>query len=225
MNFSSIYFLCTGNSCRSQMAEGFAKKYLGNEYEIYSAGIEAKGIHPFAIQVMSEKGIDISNQTSDLVTIQLLNKADFVITLCKDAKERCPVILPRASHYHWAFDDPAKAQGTESEILDEFRRVRDEIEATMQKFAQGDAGVAFYINENKQQELKKREDFGKRIQMIREQKGLSLKELSVQLQVSEDYLSRTEKSMTEPSKFFIHRVASALQVEHDDLMDHLFIVK
>ena len=79
-------------------------------YEIFSAGIEPRGINPWAVKVMKEKGIDISNQTSDVVSTKLLNQVDVVITLCKDAKERCPVILPRASHYHWAFDDPAKAR-------------------------------------------------------------------------------------------------------------------
>jgi arsenate reductase (thioredoxin) len=83
-----IYFLCTGNSCRSQMAEGFAKKYLGDSFEILSAGIEPRGLNPWAIEVMKEKGIDISSQTSDIVNTKLLNRADYVITVCKDAKER-----------------------------------------------------------------------------------------------------------------------------------------
>lgn len=86
MDKTSIYFLCTGNSCRSQMAEGFAKKYLGNNYEVLSAGIEARGIHPLAIKVMNEKGIDISDQTSDVVNVKSLNKADIVITLWKDVQ-------------------------------------------------------------------------------------------------------------------------------------------
>ena len=213
MSKKSIYFLCTGNSCRSQMAEGFAKKYLGETYEILSAGIEPLGIHPFAIKVMKEKGIDISDQTSDVVTTKLLNEADFVITLCKDAKERCPVILPRASHYHWAFDDPAKTRGTEEEVFEEFRRVRDEIEATIKKFIQGDTGVAIELNKNsKFNQLKQKDDFGKHIREIREGKALSIKDFAEQLQISEDYLSNTEKNMTEPSKFFIHRLASVLKL-------------
>ena len=123
-----IYFLCTGNSCRSQMAEGFAKKYLGDSFEILSAGIEPRGLNPWAIEVMKEIGIDISSQTSDIVNTKLLNRADYVITLCKDAKERCPVVLPRSRHYHWSFDDPALAQGNDEGIRKAFRRVRDEIE-------------------------------------------------------------------------------------------------
>ena len=87
-----IYFLCTGNSCRSQMAEGFAKKYLGDTFEVLSAGIDPKGINPWAVKVINvKKDIDITSQTSDIVSTKLLNKADYVITLCKDARERCPV--------------------------------------------------------------------------------------------------------------------------------------
>ena len=219
-----IYFLCTGNSCRSQMAEGFAKKYLGDSYEILSAGIEPKGINPWAVKVMLEKGIDISNQTSDIVSTKLLNKADYVITLCKDAKERCPVVLPRSRHYHWAFDDPAMARGTEEEILQQFRTVRDDIEESIQKFIQGDAGDTIDFNKNEFHSFKQKEDFGQTIQSIRERKGFSLQELASKLQISEEYLSRTEKNRTEPSKFFIHRLASVCQVPYDDLMDHLYYV-
>ena len=224
MTKKSIYFLCTGNSCRSQMAEGFAKKYLGDRYEIYSAGIEPRGINPWSVKVMLEKGIDISDQTSDVVSTKLLNQVDSVITLCKDAQERCPVTLPRANHYHWAFDDPAKVRGSEEEIINEFRRVRDEIELTIQKFIQGDPGTAYNLNESKNDYLKQREDFGEQIQLIRKRKGYSLEELAEELQVSEGYLSKTEKNMTEPSKFFIHHLASACQVNYDDLMDTLYYV-
>ncbi|BDH63583.1 hypothetical protein MTP04_37130 [Lysinibacillus sp. PLM2] len=222
---ASIYFLCTGNSCRSQMAEGFAKKYLGSGYDVYSAGIEPRGLHPLAVEVMKEKGIDISNQTSDVVSAKLITQVDFVVTLCKDAKEGCPAILPRAGHYHWSFDDPAKARGTEEEVLDEFRRIRDEIEATIIKFIQGDTGVAFDANNTKLNYLKRKDDFGARIQKLREQKGLSIQDLEKKLNINDDYLSKTENNLTEPSKFFIHRLAWACGVEYEDLLDDLYYVE
>jgi arsenate reductase len=120
-----IYFLCTGNSCRSQMAEGFAKKYLGDRFEVYSAGIEAHGLNPNAVKVMAEKGIDISGQTSDVINPELLNRADYVITLCGDANDKCPMTPPHVKREHWGIDDPAKATGTEEEKWAVFRRVRE----------------------------------------------------------------------------------------------------
>ena len=216
-----IYFLCTGNSCRSQMAEGFAKKYLGDSFEILSAGIEPRGLNPWAIEVMKEIGIDISSQTSDIVNTKLLNRADYVITLCKDAKERCPVVLPRSRHYHWSFDDPALAQGNDEEIREAFRRVRDEIEENIQKFINGDAGVAIDFKNNDIR-YDQKEDFGETIRLIREQKDWSLKELADKLQISEDYLTRTEKNMTEPSKFFIHRLATVSMIPYENLISTLY---
>ncbi|WP_044640121.1 arsenate reductase (thioredoxin) [Risungbinella massiliensis] len=130
-----IYFLCTGNSCRSQMAEGFGKKYLQDHYEVYSAGIEAHGLNPKAVKAMAEKGVDISNQTSDIIDPELLNRADVVITLCGDANDKCPMTPPDKKRAHWGFDDPARAQGTDEEKWEVFRRVRDEIEARIQQFA------------------------------------------------------------------------------------------
>lgn len=132
----TIYFLCTGNSCRSQMAEGFGKKYLSNEYEVYSAGIEAHGLNPNAVKAMKEVGVDISNQTSDIIDQELLNKADFVITLCGDANDSCPTTPPHVTRWHWGFDDPAKAEGTEIEKQAVFQRVRDEIEQRIKTFAE-----------------------------------------------------------------------------------------
>lgn len=122
-----IYFLCTGNSCRSQMAEGFGKKYLADQFEVYSAGIEAHGLNPLAVKVMAEVGVDISQQTSDRIDQNILNEADYVITLCGDADENCPVTPPAARRWHWGFDDPAKAKGSEAERWLVFQRVRDEI--------------------------------------------------------------------------------------------------
>lgn len=122
-----IYFLCTGNSCRSQMAEGFAKKYLGKDWEVRSAGIEAHGMNPKAVKAMAEVGIDISEQKSETIDLDYLNQADLVVTLCSDADERCPVTPPEVKRVHWGFDDPAKATGTDEEVWQVFRRVRDEI--------------------------------------------------------------------------------------------------
>ncbi|WP_273833459.1 arsenate reductase (thioredoxin) [Guptibacillus sedimenti] len=131
----SIYFLCTGNSCRSQMAEGFGKKYLGDTYDVYSAGIEAHGLNPNAVKAMNESGIDITTQSSDKIDMELLNNADFVVTLCGDAKDKCPMTPPHVKRDHWGFDDPAKAEGTEEEKWAFFQRVRDEIEERIARFA------------------------------------------------------------------------------------------
>ncbi|HHV63088.1 MAG TPA: arsenate reductase (thioredoxin) [Firmicutes bacterium] len=127
MDKKRVMFLCTGNSCRSQMAEGFARALFGNNWEVYSAGIEPAGLNPRAIEVMREAGIDISRQTSDHIDIEFLEKMDLVVTLCGDAEERCPVTPPNVRRIHWPLPDPAKAKGTEEEIMAQFRRVRDEI--------------------------------------------------------------------------------------------------
>ncbi|ATO42799.1 arsenate reductase (thioredoxin) [Loigolactobacillus coryniformis] len=127
-----IYFLCTGNSCRSQMAEGFARQYLGQQWRIASAGIETHGLNPRAVQVMAEKGIDIGQYHSKLIDIDYLNSSDLVVTLCGDARDRCPVTPPTVKKQHWPLPDPAQAQGSEAEILTVFRQVRDEIERRVQ---------------------------------------------------------------------------------------------
>ncbi|MBL0389136.1 arsenate reductase (thioredoxin) [Tumebacillus sp. ITR2] len=131
-----MYFLCTGNSCRSQMADGFGKLLLGDEFDVYSAGIEAHGVNPKAIQAMAEKGIDISSNTSDVIDPELLQKSDYIITLCGNADERCPATPAQAVRAHWGFDDPAKATGTDEEKWAVFQRVRDEIEARIKQFAE-----------------------------------------------------------------------------------------
>ena len=136
MDRKIIYFLCTGNSCRSQMAEGFGKRLLGDRYEVYSGGIEAHGLNPKAVKAMAEKGIDIANQTSDMLDPHLLHRADYVITLCGDANDKCPVTPPHVTRYHWGLDDPAKAAGTEEEKWQVFQRVRDEIEQRIVQFAE-----------------------------------------------------------------------------------------
>lgn len=135
MTKKTLYFLCTGNSCRSQMAEGWGRKILGQEWNVFSAGIEAHGVNPKAIMVMSEIGIDISNQTSNIIDSQILNNADLVVTLCGDAADKCPMTPPSIRREHWGFDDPAKATGTEEDIWAEFQRVRDEIGERIQLFA------------------------------------------------------------------------------------------
>ncbi|MCM2677486.1 arsenate reductase (thioredoxin) [Alkalicoccobacillus plakortidis] len=132
-----IYFLCTGNSCRSQMAEGWAKEYVvTSEWDVYSAGIEAHGLNPSAVKAMKEVGVDISNQTSDIIDTDLLNNADFVVTLCGDAADKCPVTPPHVKRDHWGFDDPAKAEGTDEEKWAFFQRVRDEIAERIKRFSE-----------------------------------------------------------------------------------------
>lgn len=127
-------FLCTGNSCRSQMAEGLAKELAGDKVEVYSAGVEAHGLNPRAVAVMAEIGIDISHNTSDLIDQDLLNSMDYVITLCSDAEKRCPLAPPKVKRLHWGFEDPAKATGSEEEIMAKFRQVRDGIRRHLEEF-------------------------------------------------------------------------------------------
>lgn len=134
-NKKLIYFLCTGNSCRSQIADGFLKALGSDKYEVKSAGLESHGLNPRAVQVMKEAGVDISTHTSDVIDPDILNKADYVITLCGHADEHCPVIANKnVVKWHWGFDDPAKATGTEEEIMAKFREVRDAIKARMETF-------------------------------------------------------------------------------------------
>ena len=129
-----ILILCTGNSSRSQMAEGFLKSF-DPSLEVYSAGIKpANSVHPIAIQVMKEIGIDISSQTTKLVDQFLVESFDYVITVCDHAKETCPFFTGKVAHrFHIGFDDPAEATGTEEEILSIFRQVRDEIKIKFKK--------------------------------------------------------------------------------------------
>jgi len=130
-----MYFLCTGNSCRSQIADGWLKALGSDQYEVKSAGLEAHGLNPRAVQVMKEAGIDITNHTSDVIDPEILNRADYVVTLCGHADEHCPVISnPRVVKWHWGFDDPAKAVGTEEEIMAQFREVCDAIKARIENF-------------------------------------------------------------------------------------------
>lgn len=135
MNKPLIYFLCTGNSCRSQMADGFMNAIGGDRYKVKSAGLEAHGLNPRAVKVMKEVGIDISRNTSDVIDPEILNRATYVITLCGHADEHCPIITnPNVVKWHWGFDDPAKAIGTEDEIMEKFRNVRDAIRSRIEDF-------------------------------------------------------------------------------------------
>lgn len=122
-----ILFLCTGNSCRSQMAEGFAKYYFPHLFDVYSAGTKPQELNKYAVKVMKEIGIDISKQYSKNVLDLMDKDFDYVITLCGDAKENCPVFPKKSKVYHKGFKDPANAKGSEEEILKIYREVRDQI--------------------------------------------------------------------------------------------------
>ena len=123
----NLLFLCTGNSCRSQIAEGWAKQLAPAGWIINSAGIESHGKNPRAIAVMAESGVDISAQESTRVTDDMLEQADLVITVCGHADEHCPVLPAGTRKIHWPLEDPAKAQGSEDEIMQVFRASRDDI--------------------------------------------------------------------------------------------------
>lgn len=129
-----ILFLCTGNSARSQMAEGLMNFLGKGEWIVYSAGIIASYVHPLAIRAMKEIGIDISHHTSKSLDLFLNEEFDVIVTLCDHAAKSCPVFPGSAQRLHWPFEDPAGAKGTEEERLDVFRRVRDQIRQKIEKF-------------------------------------------------------------------------------------------
>ena len=122
-----LLFLCTGNSCRSQMAEGWARHFSNGAIEVQSAGIEAHGKNPRAISVMQEAGVDISQQESTKLTPAMLEWADILVTVCGHADEHCPAVPVGKHKIHWPLNDPAKATGTEAEIMQVFRASRDDI--------------------------------------------------------------------------------------------------
>ena len=122
-----LLFLCTGNSCRSQMAEGFANIKLNKKFKISSAGVEAHGLNSRAVRAMDEMGIDISHQRSNSILEDELSQYDIIITLCGDARDRCPALLGNSNNIHWDLQDPAKARGDENEIMNIYREVRDQI--------------------------------------------------------------------------------------------------
>jgi len=136
MKKKKIMFLCTANSCRSQMAEGFAKEFGKGLIEVYSAGLMTANVHRRAIAIMKEVGIDISRHTSKLIDEDLLKQMDIVVTLCGSAEEYCPITTPLIRRIHWPIKDPVGSVGTEEAIMTDFRRARDEIKGKVQKLIQ-----------------------------------------------------------------------------------------
>lgn len=135
MKKKRILILCTGNSARSQMAEGILRDIAGDKYEVESAGTIASFVRPQAIAVMAEINIDISGHRSKCLDEFLDQPFDFIITVCDNANEGCPIFPGRSKRIHWSFDDPAAAKGSDDEVLAEFRRVRDEIRERLLSFA------------------------------------------------------------------------------------------
>lgn len=129
-----VLVLCTGNSCRSQMAHGYLKHFAANHAEVYSAGVETHGLNPFAVGIMAEDGIDISKHTSNHIDEYQHITFDYVITVCDNAKEACPFFPSQTQTIHHSFEDPSKGSGTAKELITEFRRVRDQIKDFSEKF-------------------------------------------------------------------------------------------
>ena len=123
-----ILFVCTGNSARSQMAEGFARHFGQGRVEAYSAGMAPSTLHPHAVRVMQEKGLNISGQQSKAFDWDLARRMDVVVTVCGHANESCPILPPDVMRLHWPLEDPAAAAGSEETILVTFRTVRDQVE-------------------------------------------------------------------------------------------------
>lgn len=126
---TKVLFLCTGNSARSQMAEGFLRHYAGDRFDVYSAGLDPKGVNPFTVRVMKEAGVDIGEQWSKSLRDYLGHMHfEYLITVCADADQNCPTtFLGFGNKLHWPFDDPAAVQGSDDEKLSKFREVRDQI--------------------------------------------------------------------------------------------------
>lgn len=129
-----VLFVCTHNSSRSQMAEGLLRHLAGDRFECASAGTESTRVNPYAIRVMQEKNIDISDHTSDHIDTFIEQEFDYVITVCDSAHETCPYFPTNNHRLHWSFEDPSAARGTDEEILQTFRKVRDQIEARLLAF-------------------------------------------------------------------------------------------
>ncbi|RMH17544.1 MAG: arsenate reductase (thioredoxin) [Gammaproteobacteria bacterium] len=133
-----VMFLCTGNACRSQMAEGWLRFLAGDRYEVASAGIEAHGLNPDAVLVMAEAGVDISSQTSDILQPEDLQQMDLLITVCGHADQSCPSVPANCVKLHWPFPDPAQASGSREAVLLAFRDVRDQIGDRIRDFLGSD---------------------------------------------------------------------------------------
>ena len=132
-----VLILCTGNSARSQMAEGLLRKMAGDRFEVESAGVDPVRVRPEAIEAMREIGVNISEHRSKSVDEFARQEFDYVVTVCDNAREHCPVFPGKTERIHWSFDDPAKASGDEAARLVVFRRVRDEIENRLREFVSG----------------------------------------------------------------------------------------
>jgi arsenate reductase len=130
----NVLVLCTGNSCRSQIAEGYLRFFGGDKANMYSAGIETHGVNPKAIEIMKRDGIDISKHTSNNINEYLDIDFDYVITVCDNAKESCPYFPTKAVKLHHNFPDPAKAKGTDEEVMEQFREVREMIREYIKNF-------------------------------------------------------------------------------------------
>jgi arsenate reductase len=136
----NVLVLCTGNSCRSQIAEGYLRYFAGEKARIYSAGIETHGVNAKAIEIMKRDGIDISDHTSNNINEYLDVDFDFVITVCDNAKESCPYFPTKAVKLHYNFPDPAKAKGTDEQVIEQFREVREMIRKYVQNFVNENLG-------------------------------------------------------------------------------------
>jgi arsenate reductase len=141
MTNKRVLFLCTGNSCRSQMAEGIINHDFAGQIEAFSAGTEPHGLNPKAVQVMAEIGIDISGNSSDHIGKYDGQQFDWVITLCGDANEQCPLFFGGTERIHIGFDDPPRATGSEAEVMAVYRRVRDEIRTQLGNFFKQELGA------------------------------------------------------------------------------------
>jgi len=126
---NKILFLCTGNSCRSQIAEALAQYEFDDNFYFYSAGVEAHGMNPYTIKTLNELGIDVSDKNSKVINNEKINTFDLVITLCGDARDKCPILKSSLNHTHWDIKDPANFKGNEQETLSEYSRIRNIIHA------------------------------------------------------------------------------------------------
>jgi arsenate reductase (thioredoxin) len=129
-----ILFLCTGNSARSQLAEALMRHFRGQEFEVFSAGTDPKGVHQNTIEVLREIGIDASSQTSKHIDDLFIREFDYIITLCDSAAQNCPVFFGKGVKMHHGFDDPAAATGRDQDVLESFRKVRDQIKKFILEF-------------------------------------------------------------------------------------------
>lgn len=136
MEKTRVLFLCTHNSARSQMAEGFLRAMAGDRFEAQSAGTEKTSVNPLAIRVMAERGIDLRGHASKVYDGLMQERWDYLVTVCDDANERCPFVPGSVKRLHWSFEDPSRARGTEEERLRVFRRVRDQIEQRLAEWLQ-----------------------------------------------------------------------------------------